>query len=435
MDLPHIEKIAKAIMYEGYVLYPYRPSSLKNRLRWTLGVIAPRSPCAAKDVRENVLMQTECLVAGNLNTSLDVEVRFLQVVARKVGELCGQPHKAGDTLDDDPTVRVVDSLQVGDQTYYTWQDAIERRVAAHVKLADVLHQPRQQFFTFPSSRELTPLHDATGNPLGVVIHERRRLEGEVTTMTRRCADELFRMTIRIDNLSPAPLDQGMANDWDEVVLRSLVSTHTILRACDGAFVSLLDPPEAFAAAAAECWNVATWPVLVGEPGSRDCLLSSPIILYDYPRIAPESPGDLFDATEIDELLALRVHTLTEAEKREAAAADPHARALLARTDSLTADQLFNLHGGVSPLASCGIKPGDRVRLRPRGGADAFDLLLDGKTARVVSLERTVDGDDYIAVTVDDDPGQDFGAAKMPGHRFFFHPEEVEPLANDQGRRP
>ena len=73
---------------------------------------------------------------------------------------------------------------------------------------------------------------------------------------------------------------------------------------DGEFVSLLEPPPQFESAAAACRNVGTWPVLAGEGGRRDTMLSSPIILYDYPQIAPESPGDLFDGTEIDEILVV-----------------------------------------------------------------------------------------------------------------------------------
>src|SRR5262245_6518509 len=72
-------------------------------------------------------------------------------------------------------------------------------------------------------------------------------------------------------------------------------------------------------------------------------------------------------------------------------------------------------------------PGDRVRLRPRGRADIFDLALAGRTATVDSIEQDYDGRVYLAVIVDDDPGKDLGALRQPGHRFFFQPEEVEPL--------
>ena len=74
-----------------------------------------------------------------------------------------------------------------------------------------------------------------------------------------------------------------------------------------------------------------------------------------------------------------------------------------------------------------LRAGDRVRLRPRGGADAFDLLLQGRTATIASIEQDFEDRVYLAVTVDDDPGRDLGAQRQPGHRFFFSPLEVEPL--------
>ncbi len=74
-----------------------------------------------------------------------------------------------------------------------------------------------------------------------------------------------------------------------------------------------------------------------------------------------------------------------------------------------------------------IRAGDRVRLRPRGRADILDLALAGKTATVDTIEQDYEGRIYLAVTVDDDPGRDLGALRQPGHRFFFQPEEVEPL--------
>ena len=75
-----------------------------------------------------------------------------------------------------------------------------------------------------------------------------------------------------------------------------------------------------------------------------------------------------------------------------------------------------------------VRAGDRVRLRPRGGGDIMDLALAGKTAAVDSIEQDFEGRIYLAVTVDDDPGRDLGAMRQPGHRFFFQPDEVEPLS-------
>jgi hypothetical protein len=74
-----------------------------------------------------------------------------------------------------------------------------------------------------------------------------------------------------------------------------------------------------------------------------------------------------------------------------------------------------------------IRQGDRLRLRPRGRADILDLALAGMTATVEAIEQDYEGQVYLAVTVDDDPGKDLGALRQPGHRFFFRPDEVEPL--------
>jgi hydrogenase maturation protease len=116
---------------------------------------------------------------------------------------------------------------------------------------------------------------------------------------------------------------------------------------------LLDPPEEFREAAAGCQNIGAWPVLVGSSGERDTMLASPIILYDYPQIAPESAGDMFDGTEIDEILTLRIMLLTDQEKREMCEVDERARQILQRTELLPPEQLWKMHGAVRGLRPAG----------------------------------------------------------------------------------
>jgi hypothetical protein len=142
------------------------------------------------------------------------------------------------------------------------------------------------------------------------------------------------------------------SDRDQVLLRSMVSVHSIFQVRGGSFVSLLDPPEPLRAAASACVNVGTWPVLVGNKEQTDLLLSSPIILYDYPAVAPESPGDLFDGLEIDEILALRILTLTDEEKREVRNGDERARGILERTEMLPLQHFQKLHGALRGLREC-----------------------------------------------------------------------------------
>lgn len=78
-----------------------------------------------------------------------------------------------------------------------------------------------------------------------------------------------------------------------------------------------------------------------------------------------------------------------------------------------------------------VRRGDRVRLRPGSCGDVFDLALVGKTAAVESLEQDYEGKMHVCVVIEDDPGRDIGLMRQPGHRFFFKPEEVEPLRDDE----
>ncbi len=243
------------------------------------------------------------------------------------------------------------------------------------------------------------------------------------------AERLFRLTVRIRNTAPGGSPEKPPATRSPALPPHMLSVHTLLGVVDGAFVSLLDPPEEYRAAAAACQNVGTWPVLAGREGERQLMLSSPIILYDYPQIAPESVGDFFDGTEIDEMLTLRVLTLSDDEKRELRAGDDHAREILDRTEALPPEQVAKMHGAIRGLrkARLEFRQGDRVRLRPRKKADIFDIALDGKVAIVESVERDFEDRVHLAVTVEDDPGREFGIARQIGHRFFFSPEEVELL--------
>jgi hypothetical protein len=83
------------------------------------------------------------------------------------------------------------------------------------------------------------------------------------------------------------------------------------------------------------------------------------------------------------------------------------------------------------IGSSEVRQGGRVRLRPQGRADILDLALAGKTATIEAIEQDFEGRVYLAVIVDDDPGKDLGVLRQPGHRFFFQPEEVEPLSEER----
>jgi hydrogenase maturation protease len=175
------------------------------------------------------------------------------------------------------------------------------------------------------------------------------------------------------------------------------------------------------------------------------MLSAPIILPDYPQIALESNGDFCDATEIDEMLALRVMTMTDHEKREMRSVDAHARSILERTERLAPNHFRNLHGTMRAVKAAEeffnpprriattfikgvpVKTGDKVRIHPQNRADAFDLLLAGKIAVIEAIEQDAEDKIHLAVVIEDDPGKDLGLLRQPGHRFFYGLNEVEPL--------
>jgi hypothetical protein len=347
MNQAIVDRIVNAVLYEGYVLYPYRPS-VKNRQRWTFGGVYPRSYCEMHQTGDRWQMQTECLVRGS-RPVLEVKVRFLHLLARRIGEL-DHPHKQF-SEDETPVYRWVEALRVGDKLLQTWQEAVEREVVLEsrggVTPPLLTAEPQRTEFAFPGGRRMEPVRGPDDDIVGVVVREQESVAGLIETTAEPAGDDRFKVRVRIENRTP--LEDAGAQDRDAALLRCLVSTHTILGVRDGEFLSLLDPPLEDREAAADCRNVGTYPVLVGEAGERDTMLSSPIILYDYPQTAPESPGDLFDGAEIDEILSLRILTLTEDEKQAAAAVDERVRALLQRTASLTRDQFLGLHGAVRGL--------------------------------------------------------------------------------------
>jgi hypothetical protein len=351
MNLATVDKIAKAVLYEGYMLYPYRPSSVKNQQRWNFGVLCPQAYSEAQNGTEAWTMQTECLVEGSSLTGLEVRVRFLQLVARSVGEMTKPVSELspGET----PEFRTVDRLSVNGRLHQPWQEAVEREVVLPAfNLESLVQAPLSQSFIFPANRQLEYLNDEKGLITGVIIHDESVLQGMIETRGERVGEKLFKVSIRTRNRTPFAVSQQTSRE--EALLSSFVSTHTVLGVQDGKFISLFAPPELLAETAASCKNIGTWPVLVGEEGQWDTVLSSPIILYDYPQIAPESAGDLFDGTEIDEILSLRIMTLTDDEKREMSQSDERARQMLERTESMPVEQFMKLHGVMR-----GLRPVDR----------------------------------------------------------------------------
>jgi hypothetical protein len=349
MNLATVDKMAKAVLYEGYMLYPYRPSSVKNQQRWNFGVLCPQSYSEAQKGGEAWTMQTECLVEGNSLTTLEIRVRFLQLVARTVGEFTAPVSEL--PTGEAPEFHLVARLEVAGRVYQPWQEAVEREVALPLCGVEALvNTPLSQSFTFPAGKQFEYVH-GEGMIAGVIIREQSALNGMLEVRSENVRDGFFKISVRIRNRTP--FAAALHASREDALLSSLASTHTVLGVQDGRFISMIAPPDDVSDLTASCENVGTWPVLVGEEGQCDTLLSSPIILYDYPQIAPESAGDLFDGTEIDEILSLRIMTLTDDEKREMSQSDERARQMLERTETMPVEQLMKLHGVLRNLRPVG----------------------------------------------------------------------------------
>ncbi len=359
MNLELVNKIANAVLYEGYLLYPYRASAVKNRQRWNFGGIYPEAFSIASGGNDASVMQTQCLLLGRGRFAIDVTVKFLHWLARDVADFQDGGSKDEDSgVRDsrssilDPRFRVVESFEVEGRIFQSWLEAVEREVVANsIDLIELCTRPALIKFSFPATRETELVWDTNRKVRGEIIRRQQSIDGVLDISAERASEQLFKVTARISNVTA--IAGELLADRDEALIRSFVSTHTIVASRTGEFVSLLDPPENLQAAAAGCSNIGTYPVLVGEEGERDLVLSSPIILYDYPQVAPESAGDLFDSTEIDEILTLRIMTLTEEEKREMRGLDERARQILERTETMPVEQLMKLHGAVRGLRPIG----------------------------------------------------------------------------------
>ena len=426
MNLDPVRKIADAILYEGYILYPYRASAQKNRSRWQFGVVMAPGYAAA-DPSEISFTRAECVLEHAGQPSVRVLLRFLQV-QRRTGD--------GDS----------------------WDEAVEREVEVAADTAALPGSGVTHEFTVEGGEERAA--DVDG-----LVRRREPLAGAVSVRATEVPGpwRALKLQVRVENRTDLGLVPGRRED---ALPSALVAAHTIITVDGGKFLSMTDPPEWAQPAVAGCRNEGGWPVLA-DPGDR-VVLSSPIILYDHPELAEESPGELYDGTEIDEILTLRTLALSDDEKAEARATDPRAAALLDRVESMDPQAMARLHGTVrfsgrsprpaaalaeppgeppregtvpwwDPDADASVSPdtdsvtiggrpvarGSLVRLRPGARrADAQDMFLAGRLAEVQAVLHDVEDQPYLAVSLAGQPDQDLQIAH--GRFLYFLPDEVEP---------
>ncbi|MFD3451345.1 hypothetical protein ACFWVC_04120 [Streptomyces sp. NPDC058691] len=441
-------KVADAVLFEGYVLYPYRASSAKNRMRWQFGVLVPPAWAAASG--EPAVQRTQLLMEPRADAVLHAEVRFLHAQRRTVRRLL-----------PDGSYEPVEELELPDRVLVPWDEGIEERVELTASLAELTSGGLTLPFTLPAAENTEPVKGEGGAHKGEIVRRREALEG----VLRIAAEELpgpyrvLRLTAVVENTGA-----GTATRREDALPHSLVSAHLMLGLTAGSFVSMTDPPQWAREAVAECRNEHTWPVLAGDDGAADVVLSSPIILEDHPRIAPESAGAMYDATEIDEILALRTAALTDEEKRHARGTDDRAAAVIDLAETMPPEVMERLHGAVralrevtgpdpvpapavtapdtpwwDPGADASVDPGrdrvviegtsvgagSRVVLRPgKRRTDAQDLFLHGRGALVEAVLHDVDGGVHLAVTVDGDPGAEI--RREQGRFLYFQPDELAP---------
>ena len=437
--LDEVAAVADAVLFEGYLLYPYRASSQKNRLRWQFGVLTPHGFGDEPD-----RSRTEVLLERRPGTTLHLRLRFLQLRARTVHDAAGRP---------------VDALLADGERHFPWEEGVPRTVDAAVAVA-----PGEQTVAFGLPAEHTTA------PVGDGRVERRcwPVRGRLVVAAEPLPGPYDVLRLRVDVVNDSAYPTGAPR---EVALRtSLIAAHTLLAVTGGGFLSATDPPEWARPATAALENRHAWPVLAGPPERADLLLSSPIILADHPQLAPESPTDLFDGTEIDEILSLRTLVLTDEEKAEARATDPRAAAVVDAVDAMPPEIWDRLHGAIralrptapvpplipgtaagaeidpvfgtdvpwwDPGADSSVDPetdavliggipvakGSHVLLRPRPGGDVQDMFLAGLPATVHAVLHDVDGDVHLAVSVDGDPAAELQIAH--GRFRYFHTDEVE----------
>lgn len=429
MSWDRARAVADAVLYEGYLLYPYRGTSSKNQSRWQFGVLGPPGAAAAG------LGEDDALAAQFLVRSADaitLVVRFLQLQRRQAQRAVAGGFEA------------VDALSTPAGSWLTWDEAVECETSFGP--LPLVNAP----WTLPvSAAPATDIEPVDG---GRLVRERHEVRGRLVVRAEPDG-ELLRVSIHLANTGAA------ATHKDDALARSMIGTHIIAEVVGGEFVSLLEPPAAAAGPASRCAQHRCFPVLAGPPGAHDMLLVSPIILYDHPEVAAQSSTALYDCTEIDEILTLRVMTMTDEEKAQARATDPRAARIIDECDAMSAEDMGRLHGvlrdphraaglipeipdGVDwwdPLADNAVSPdvdavlvqgvrvarGSRVVLRPRRNADAQDIFVAGKTARVTSVHEDVEGNTHVAVVVEDDPAADLH--EWYGRYLYFSPDEIEPL--------
>jgi hypothetical protein len=443
--------VADAVLYEGYLLYPYRASSSKNQSRWQFGVLGPPGAAEAGCGEDTTLASQFLLRTGERGAAtVTVELRFLQLQRR-----------SAQLADADGDYTEVAELVAGNQRWLTWDEASAREIAVGPWRVADLAGGRTEVIEIAASEDIEPVLDS--DAAGRLVRRRRALHGHLYVQAEQIAAELVRISISMTNTAP-----DAAASSESAIAASFIGAHLLVEVEHADVLSMTDPPPDCVEAAAGCTQHRCWPVLAGPSDDSSLMLVSPIILYDHPEIAEQSAGALFDSTEIDEILTLRVMTLTDDEKAAARATDPRAGEIIDRCDAMTPEAMAALHGilrdphaitdavdltgsfgfdgevpwwdpavdgAVSPdtdeviINGFAVSAGSIVRVHPSRRADAQDIFFADQIAKVTAVHSDVDGETHVAVVLVDDPAADLH--EWYGRYLYFAPDELEPLPDNR----
>lgn len=447
--LDQVAAVADAVLFEGYLLYPYRASAQKNRLRWQFGVLTPGGD-GTEPTRNRTEVLFEPSPAGG--GELHIRLRCLQLQARAPQTPAGEP---------------VDELEVDGIRHLKFEEGVPRQVDAVLRLDDLLAGECTVPITFPATHDVEELPGGAGR----IARECWEVNARIIASATDLPGPYLVHRLRIDVVNDSACAPGAPRE--EVLRTSMIAAHSVIAAHPGTFLSLTDYPQWAAPATKELVNEHTWPVLAGPEDRSDLLLSSPIILADHPQLAPESTINLFDGLENDEILTLRTLVLTDAEKAEARATDPRAAHIIDAVDGMPPEILERLHGAIRSMRPAGatsvdialdiptwgadspavapperlpwwdpgqdasvdpdtdvvmvggapVAKGSHVVLHPGRSSDAQDRFLDGMRATVQAVVHDVDDGLHVAVSIDGDPAAEMQLAH--GRFRYFKPDEIE----------
>lgn len=316
-----LDSLTKTVLYEGYSIFPYHRTSVKNLKPIPFGVIYPEQ-YHSHHPHAPTRMKTECIVAAQKNCTVNITVRFLHLITTRIFQ---QTDKENASLQSEG-----------------WQ-TIERQInSGNLFISELIGNKKIFPIAYDRIDEDKNVYDENNELKEKQSNSVLKIKGTVAieVFAIEKTDNVFRISITVSN--DTSLINAESISRGEVLQQSFLSTNTILKATNGEFISDQNPSEEFKEIVAKCEKIGTWPILIDE--SNTTMLSSPIILYDYPKINAQSNLDLFDSLEIEEMLILHLSAMSDNEKQQIGERDEKMREMLDKASQVTPKELLDLHG-------------------------------------------------------------------------------------------